>query len=104
MNLVPKTTKSSNDEIEQIAHSIWEQEGRPDGRSLEHWLRAEEQLRSRNQVQNSIDRNEQSSVIAPTEQVIRETARGSKGEVGAKRQPAVPLAPPNRIGRAALAF
>lgn len=27
--------------IEQRARAIWEEEGRPDGRSLDHWLRAE---------------------------------------------------------------
>jgi hypothetical protein len=29
------------DEIRLIAHSIWEDEGCPDGRDREHWLRAE---------------------------------------------------------------
>jgi hypothetical protein len=29
------------DEIRLIAHSIWEEEGCPDGRDCEHWLRAE---------------------------------------------------------------
>lgn len=29
------------DEIRLIAHSIWEEEGRPDGRDYEHWRRAE---------------------------------------------------------------
>ena len=27
--------------IEQRAYAIWEMEGRPDGRSLAHWLQAE---------------------------------------------------------------
>jgi hypothetical protein len=29
------------DEIRLIAYSIWEQEGCPNGRDYEHWLRAE---------------------------------------------------------------
>ncbi|HVP57014.1 MAG TPA: DUF2934 domain-containing protein [bacterium] len=29
------------DEIRLIAYGIWEEEGRPDGRHLDHWLRAE---------------------------------------------------------------
>src|SRR6266498_1794390 len=90
----------NNDEIDQLAHSIWEQEGRPDGRSLDHWLMAEKQLRSQKQVQNSADRNEQSSVVARAEASIGNT-RGSKGEVSGKRQSAPTLAPPNRIGKAA---
>lgn len=31
-------------EIEARAHAIWEEEGKPDGRHLEHWLRAERLL------------------------------------------------------------
>jgi hypothetical protein len=31
-------------EIETRAYSLWEQEGRPEGKSLEHWLKAESQV------------------------------------------------------------
>lgn len=31
-------------EIETRAYSLWEQEGQPEGKSLEHWLRAESQV------------------------------------------------------------
>ncbi|MBE1161514.1 DUF2934 domain-containing protein [Dyella sp. 7MK23] len=27
--------------ISALAHAMWESEGRPDGRDLEHWLKAE---------------------------------------------------------------
>lgn len=30
-----------DDEIKSIAYRIWEEEGRPDGRDLDHWLKAE---------------------------------------------------------------
>ncbi|MBF0325700.1 MAG: DUF2934 domain-containing protein [Alphaproteobacteria bacterium] len=30
--------------IRQLAHQIWEDEGRPEGREDEHWLRAEEMV------------------------------------------------------------
>lgn len=30
-----------NEEIRLIAYRIWEEQGRPDGRDLEHWLKAE---------------------------------------------------------------
>jgi hypothetical protein len=36
-----------HDDISRRAHEFWEEEGRPDGRSEEHWRRAEEVLRSR---------------------------------------------------------
>jgi hypothetical protein len=31
-------------EIERRAYGIWEHEGRPQGRELEHWLRAEREI------------------------------------------------------------
>ncbi len=35
----------SDDEIAALAYEIWEQAGRPDGRSSEHWREAESRLR-----------------------------------------------------------
>ena len=35
----------SRDDIAFAAYCLWEQEGRPDGRDTEHWLRAEDLLR-----------------------------------------------------------
>jgi hypothetical protein len=35
----------ARDEIERAAYSIWEQEGRAQGREIEYWLQAETQLR-----------------------------------------------------------
>jgi hypothetical protein len=40
---MPATAKSIANRDEQVAalaHSFWEQDGRPDGRAEEHWLRA----------------------------------------------------------------
>lgn len=39
--------KPSEAEIEQAAYFIWVESGRPDGRELEHWLAAKEQLSRR---------------------------------------------------------
>ena len=36
------------DAIEARAREIWEEEGRPEGRAEEHWLRAEAELGQRN--------------------------------------------------------
>ena len=30
--------------IQELAHEIWEREGRPDGRAEEHWSQAEREL------------------------------------------------------------
>ena len=35
------------EEIEALAHSIWERQGCPEGRALEHWREAEELFRAR---------------------------------------------------------
>ena len=35
----------NSEEIEALAHYIWEQQGRPEGRALEHWLVAEAKIR-----------------------------------------------------------
>ncbi|MDM8000028.1 MAG: DUF2934 domain-containing protein [Dehalococcoidia bacterium] len=32
-----------DDAVRSIAYSIWEEEGRPEGRALDHWLKAEAQ-------------------------------------------------------------
>lgn len=40
------TAQISNDAIAQRAYELWQEEGCPDGRALEHWLRAEASLRS----------------------------------------------------------
>ena len=37
-------TKPTEAEIEVCAYCIWEVEGRPEGRGLNHWLEAEKQL------------------------------------------------------------
>ena len=34
----------TREKIARRAHAIWEEEGRPEGRAAEHWLRAEAEL------------------------------------------------------------
>ena len=38
------TDETSDQKIAAVAYSIWEQEGRPEGREFEHWLRAKTQI------------------------------------------------------------
>lgn len=35
----------THEEISKRAREIWEREGRPEGRDMEHWLQAEKELR-----------------------------------------------------------
>lgn len=37
----------NDDDIRELAHSYWIQEGYPEGRAVEHWLRAENELMHR---------------------------------------------------------
>ena len=37
-------SQPTHKDIEVFAYWIWEQEGRPEGRALDHWLQAELQL------------------------------------------------------------
>lgn len=43
---VPNATRALplREEVEHRAYELWEREGRPEGRDIEHWLTAERQL------------------------------------------------------------
>jgi Protein of unknown function (DUF2934) len=40
--------------ISARAYSIWEREGRPDGKALNHWLQAEAELISTSRVEDAL--------------------------------------------------
>lgn len=48
---------SGNDrtDVNETAYKIWEAEGRPHGKDLEHWLRAEEQVAEMEKAANKVD-------------------------------------------------
>ncbi|MBI5683496.1 MAG: DUF2934 domain-containing protein [Verrucomicrobia bacterium] len=46
LNPTAQTDDPSAGEIAALAYQIWEQEGRPQGRDLEHWAKAEAQLKA----------------------------------------------------------
>lgn len=41
----PSAGEPGQGEIAAVAHSLWEQAGRPEGHDVEHWLLAEVQIR-----------------------------------------------------------
>jgi hypothetical protein len=43
----------SHEEISAYAQSIYEQEGRPEGKAVEHWLQAEAQLTAERKAQTA---------------------------------------------------
>jgi hypothetical protein len=42
-----KAAPASPDQIACLAYEIWQQQGRPQGRELDHWIQAEHQLNGR---------------------------------------------------------
>ena len=44
MHMSDTRSEATEDEIAVCAYFIWEQEGKPVGRALDHWLQAELQL------------------------------------------------------------
>lgn len=48
---------SGNDrtDVNEAAYKIWEAEGRPQGKELEHWLRAEAEAVAMDEAANSLD-------------------------------------------------
>ena len=44
MDLSAARSDATNEEIAVCAYFIWEEEGKPVGRALDHWLQAELQL------------------------------------------------------------
>lgn len=44
--------ESVREEIALAAYSIWEQEGRPEGRNVEPWLQAEVQIRATRDIES----------------------------------------------------
>ncbi len=45
-----KSPQPNADEIARVAYQQWEQQGRPAGKDLEFWLRAEQQLSTSRQA------------------------------------------------------
>ena len=47
------TLEVSEREIARVAYELWEAEGRPEGRAVEHWLAAEARLRNAEGMANT---------------------------------------------------
>lgn len=72
-------SEPTNDEIAAYAYKLWEAEGRPDGRDLDHWLQAKAHL--------TADRQYEAGVLASpaaTGKKRKETGNRANGT----RQPA----------------
>ncbi|MGF1610873.1 MAG: DUF2934 domain-containing protein [Kiloniellales bacterium] len=66
-------------EIERRAYAIWEAEGRPVGRALEHWFRAEHELQQKQKSKATSARGK--ATKAPT---ARKRSSGARAKVGSQ--------------------
>ena len=55
----------THEEISRRARTIWEQEGRPEGRDKEHWLQAEAELRLESPIGQAVERAPEKASRAP---------------------------------------
>jgi hypothetical protein len=57
----------TQEDIAKRAREIWEKEGRPEGRNLEHWLQAESDLNEQSfrQTRSQQDHSEPAAVAEP---------------------------------------
>ena len=72
-----ETSQSSNvrdreNEIRERAYAIWEHEGKPEGKHLEHWERAEKQIDGEFAPGGVPIENDEVSKLAAQKEVIRE--------------------------------
>lgn len=49
--LVREVIMPTEEQIKQLAHTLWEQEGRPEGRDLDHYLTAKQILEEQEAAQ-----------------------------------------------------
>ena len=49
------TVGLSQDAIARRAYEIWEREGRPEGRAMEHWFRAVSELKAQNDGASTLE-------------------------------------------------
>ncbi len=64
------------DEIRLIAYSIWEEEGCPDGKDCEHWMRAEAIWEEDQKPKTSAKSSKQD--VKPTTKVMAAKKKASK--------------------------
>jgi hypothetical protein len=76
---------TTHEEISQRARQIWEREGRPEGRDMEHWLQAEAELRQESVPQQNGPRSQSDETAMMRGPNGSSSNTGSKEEAGRKR-------------------
>jgi hypothetical protein len=77
--------------IRDRAYAIWEKEGRPDGKSLEHWLQAEAEIGNEKVIgvtnDGKILRSSGSGVASATERSLRRYRNAIAAQVPMRHAP-----------------
>ena len=69
---------ATEEQIKDLAHAIWEEEGRPEGKALEHYFRAKQILEEKESA-NVI-------ILGPSSPVLQLGAPPSKRKSSARRK------------------
>lgn len=70
-------TEITHNEIALLAESIWQNEGCPEGKALEHWLRAEAHLRDERTVKVAKKLRKQETETVLVEKPVRKKKKVS---------------------------
>lgn len=77
------------DEVRQIAHKIWVEEGQPEGRDQEHWQRAEAIWQDRME-HLADDQFSRTDIVMPGSEPMRQAAERSRPPAGKRPQGGTP--------------
>ncbi len=61
------------EEIRREAYLLWQQEGCPEGRELDHWLAAQELVKHRSRPAHPATDDEREPQVRPTESLVTPT-------------------------------
>ena len=113
MNQSSSTSSKETDTISRRAYELWEQEGRPEGCDLRHWLQAEQECRASSRTESSTEApaaqstppntdvrpldgtraaaaaNREPKRNGPASPFGEKTSPGNQGQSGGKRRTAV---------------
>jgi len=82
--------------VRERAYAIWEREGRPDGRSLAHWLKAEAEIGSAQELPTATRAKRAKPVDRRQPQLLMPVAGGKVRKPAAAAKPAPVTTPARR--------
>lgn len=71
--------------IRDRAHKIWEEEGRPEGRDVDHWLRAAQEIAAEEHEQSGSSTDSDTAEAEEKPKRSRATRTNAKGEKTAEK-------------------